>query len=434
MSYRWIILVISMLGFAASTLARNYISGVAVFIASDLHVDKGGIGLMASAFFYAYALAQLPWGIASDRWGSRKTVAIGTFLMALAILGFATSRSTTQLVLWRVAMGAAAASVFVALAACLARWFPPKERGLSQAVYSGLGGGFGDGMAFLFAPVLLHFSKTSSWRTASVIMSVAVLLVAVLCAVLLRSSPSYLEESHRDERWTFGMVLDPHLWSFTFVYAGSMVAQRLIPTWLPLYVADVFIARQHLSIESAAAMGGFIGLFYVLGRSFGTPVGGKISDVLLRHGISRFTLAVGSLIVTIVFLSILSGGVTQQLFLCVLGFCLGVSINMWTLVTAAVSEHYPVWACASAMGFINMFGQFCAATALLASGYLGVSLNSQPGNAIEEYRGIWLVGIAACALTALLGIIVQNVAVRKEVVLINAQANASKLERPGLSA
>jgi hypothetical protein len=37
-------------------------------------------------------------------------------------------------------------------------------------------------------------------------------------------------------------------------------------------------------------------------------------------------------------------------------------------------------------------------------------------------------------LTALLGIIVQNVAVRKEVVLINAQANATKLERPGLSA
>ena len=121
--------------------------------------------------------------------------------MALAILGFATSRSTTQLVLWRVAMGAAAASAFVALAACLARWFPPKERGLSQAVYSGLGGGFGDGMAFLFAPILLHFSKTSSWRTASMIMSVAVLLVAVLCAALLRSSPSHLEEYHRDERW-----------------------------------------------------------------------------------------------------------------------------------------------------------------------------------------------------------------------------------------
>ena len=421
--YRWIILFISMLGFAASTLARNYISGVAVFVATDLHVDKGGIGLMASAFFYAYALAQLPWGIASDRWGSRKTVSIGAFLTALAVLGFATSTSTTQLVLWRAAMGAAAASAFVALAACLARWFPPHERGLSQAVYSGLGGGFGDGMAFLFAPILLYFSKTSSWRTASILMAGSIFMVAVLCAVFLRSSPSHMQESHRDERWTFGMILDPHLWSFTFVYAGSMIAQRLIPTWLPLYVADVFIAKQHLSIENAAAMGGFIGLFYVLGRSVGTPVGGKISDILVRHGISRFTIAVGSLLVTIVFLSILSGGITQQVYLCILGFCLGVSINMWTLVTAAVSEHYPVRATASAMGFINMFGQFCAATALLASGYLGVSLNSQPGNAIEEYRGIWLVGIATCALTALLGTLVQNFAVRKEVVLISAQAN-----------
>jgi MFS family permease len=431
MPYRWVILFFSMLAFSASTLARNYITGVAKFVAEDLHIDKGDIGLMASAFFYAYALAQMPWGIASDRWGSRKTVSIGTFLTAVAILGFSTSTSMVQLVLWRVAMGAAAASVFVALAAGLARWFPPRERGMSQAVYCGAGGGLGDGMAFLFAPVILHFSVTSSWRVASMILAGLVFAVAVFSAIFLRSAPPE-REFETGEPWTLAMLVDPHLWCFTFLYAGSMIAQRVVPTWLPIYVADVFIAKNHMSIESAAAAGGLIGLFYVVGRSLGTPVVGKLSDVLIRHGISRHTISIASLIITIVFLAVLSGGTTQRAALCGLAFCLGISINLWTLVIAAVSEHYPDRATASVMGFINMFGQFCGATALLASGYLGVSLNSQPGNAIEEYRGIWLVGIAACALTALLGMVLHSFAVRKQTVALSAETH--ELKRSEMSA
>jgi hypothetical protein len=43
------------------------------------------------------------------------------------------------------------------------------------------------------------------------------------------------------------------------------------------------------------------------------------------------------------------------------------------------------------MGFINMFSQLCGATALAVSGYIGIALNSAPGNPLEEYRGIWLV-------------------------------------------
>jgi len=204
------------------------------------------------------------------------------------------------------------------------------------------------------------------------------------------------------------------VWSFTFVFTGSMIALRLVPTWLPIYAADVFIAREGLSVESAAAAGGVIGLVYVLGRSFGTPVAGKVSDILIRYGISRLTVSLGALMMTIVFLTALSAGTARRLALVGVAFCLGVSINMWTLITAAVSERYGAQKTASVMGFINMFGQFCAATALLASGYLGVSLNSQPGNAIEEYRGIWLVGLAGCVATAFLGIIINNFAFRKE--------------------
>jgi hypothetical protein len=55
------------------------------------------------------------------------------------------------------------------------------------------------------------------------------------------------------------------------------------------------------------------------------------------------------------------------------------------------------------MGFVNMVAQLSGATALLISGYLGIALNSAPGNTLEEYRGIWLVGIIGCVGAALGG-------------------------------
>jgi hypothetical protein len=50
-----------------------------------------------------------------------------------------------------------------------------------------------------------------------------------------------------------------------------------------------------------------------------------------------------------------------------------------------------------------MMGQFAGATALAVSGYVGISLNAQPGNALTEYRGIWLSGLVGMALMATLG-------------------------------
>jgi hypothetical protein len=58
------------------------------------------------------------------------------------------------------------------------------------------------------------------------------------------------------------------------------------------------------------------------------------------------------------------------------------------------------------MGFLNTFAQLSGATALLISGYMGIALNSTPGNALEEYRGIWLVGMIGCLVTAIGGIVI----------------------------
>jgi hypothetical protein len=55
---------------------------------------------------------------------------------------------------------------------------------------------------------------------------------------------------------------------------------------------------------------------------------------------------------------------------------------------------------------VNMVAQFAGATALAISGYAGISLSSQVGNALAEYRGIWLSAAAGVAVMLTLGVLI----------------------------
>src|SRR3989475_3436840 len=128
MAYRWIILIFGMLAYTTSYFARSNFQGIAKFVSTDFGLDKGAIGLLGSVFLYSYALSQLPWGIASDRWGSRKAVGIGVFLTGATLWGFASSTTFNQLLLWRAANGIAAAAVYVVMAGARAPGFSPQKK------------------------------------------------------------------------------------------------------------------------------------------------------------------------------------------------------------------------------------------------------------------------------------------------------------------
>src|SRR5262245_20361616 len=177
-----------MLAYTTSYFARSNYTGIAKFVSADFGLDKGALGLLGSSFLYAYALAQMPWGVASDRWGSRKAVGIGVLLTGVTLWGFASSTTFNQLVFWRVTNGIAAASVYVVMAGALARWFSPKERGFGQSTFAAVGGTAGEGTANIVLPILAT-SIASGWRQSTEIVAVQIGIVAVACTAFLRSAP-----------------------------------------------------------------------------------------------------------------------------------------------------------------------------------------------------------------------------------------------------
>ncbi|HOP41567.1 MAG TPA: MFS transporter, partial [Geobacteraceae bacterium] len=57
---------------------------VATDMMTDLHAGGALIGFLSSAYFYPYALMQLPTGLLSDSWGPRRTI---TLFLAAACIG-----------------------------------------------------------------------------------------------------------------------------------------------------------------------------------------------------------------------------------------------------------------------------------------------------------------------------------------------------------
>jgi MFS family permease len=406
-AYRWVILVFGILAYAATLFARQNYSGIQKFIAADLHLDKGALGLLGSFFFYSYALFQMPWGVASDTWGSRAITSIGVLFVAATMVGFAISHSVGELLFWRAASGVAGAAVYVAMTGGVARWFPHRERAMSQTALGGVGGALGESTAFFLLPVMSIYIA-SGWRQATDMVAGGLAVIGVLCAIFLRSAPPNRPATTR-RPFDAALLKDPQLWAYTFLYCAFIMAVRIVQPWIAVYAADLYLERG-LGINDAVLGGGLLAVvaYSLLGRGVGCPLAGRASDAALKAGIARTTVATFWLLSAIVLLWILSTGMHSTWSLALTAFLLGVAINSFSLIMAAIADTYGPQRTSSIASFVNMVAQFAGATGLAISGYAGISLSAQAGNSIAEYRGIWWSAMVGVAVMCALGVLMQS--------------------------
>lgn len=402
-AYRWVILVFGILAYATSHFARQNYTGIQRFMQADFALDRGMLGLMGAAFFYAYALCQMPWGIAADRFGSRMAATLGIVLMAATMAGFATSQSESELLLWRVAAGVAAAAAYVSVSGGVARWFPPHERGFSQSAFGGMGGALGEGAAYFLLPVLA-ISFASGWRQATTTMAVVLVAIAVICFAFLRSAPPGQPATTR-KPFAWRLLADPQIWCYAALFAGFMVGTRTAQAWISIYMSDVYESAYGYDTNAAVVTGGLFATvaFSLVGRGLGVPIAGKLSDIFVHRGVSRTAVVIGWLVLSIVLFQVLSMQVTGLWLLAAVAVLAGTAVNCFTLITASVSETYGPDKTASITGFVNMCGQLVGATSLAWSGYLGMALRGGDTGALAEYQGVWLSGVVTVSVMTAIG-------------------------------
>ena len=180
------VVILFAVGLAIITyIQRVAISQAAPLIQDDLGLTKIQMGLVFSAFSLAYALFEIPWGYAGDRWGARRVVTgiVAAWSFFTAMTGWAWSLAA--LIGARGLFGMFQAGCFPNIARMYTNWLPTAERVRAQGIMW-LSARWGGAAAPLLVACLLDYM---SWRRAFEVLGLVGIVWAVLFFWWYRDDP-----------------------------------------------------------------------------------------------------------------------------------------------------------------------------------------------------------------------------------------------------
>lgn len=223
-------------GYYVSYLLRTVNAVIAPELMRELGLDLAALGLLTSTYSLAFGVAQLPVGLALDRYGARRVVSTLLVVATAGTIIFATGHSFTTLAIGRGLAGLGVSACLMGGFKVFGEVFPPSR----QAQLTGVIMAAGTSGALTASLPLEWALPVIGWRGSLV-------AVAVVCAVtvvaLLLIVPSTVAAGHRDEppraqiRALFGIMKSRPFWRFgpqaTLFTGGFMALQGLwISTWL----------------------------------------------------------------------------------------------------------------------------------------------------------------------------------------------------------
>lgn len=118
----------------------NYFDRISLSVAGPqlqqaFELSPAEMGLLFSAFFWSYALLQIPAGLFLDRFGVTRIGRWGAFLWGLASTITACAGGFAGIFIARLLLGIAEAPSFPANAKATGYWFPRTERAMSTALF-----------------------------------------------------------------------------------------------------------------------------------------------------------------------------------------------------------------------------------------------------------------------------------------------------------
>lgn len=151
---RYLVVFLATLMAVLLYLDRFCISLAERYIKEDLNLSEDQISLFLSMFFWTYALAQVPSGWLSDRYGAR-------LMLPLYILGWSLFTGLTGavqgfflLLLMRALFGLTQSGAYPTAGSLLSKWMPVTARGTASGIVS-FGGRIGGALAPLLTGLLI---------------------------------------------------------------------------------------------------------------------------------------------------------------------------------------------------------------------------------------------------------------------------------------
>ena len=242
---------------------------------------------MTSVFYATFAAAQLPLGVALDRFGPRGVVPALMLVAAAGSLVFASADSFTVLAAGRALMGLGMAAVLMGSFKAFSLWFPPGRFAAAAGLVMGIGALGG----LLSATPLAYVSDLFGWRSVFSWGAAAVIASAIAIFFFTRNAPPGVELPRiKDGKASGGFLAvfaDSRFWRIAplsfFAVGGLLGVQGL---WAGPYLFDV--------VGLSKVPAGNVLLFMGIGAAAGAAVSGILA---VRFGFYRVVLPCGTVFV-----------------------------------------------------------------------------------------------------------------------------------------
>ena len=190
-----------MLGFS-NLFLRNSLGIMSPSISADMALTPETLSIVASSFFFAYGLMQIPSGMLLDRFGARSTLG---FLLLFTTAGaalFSSAENASQLIVARIAMGIGCAGIFSGAFFVVNQWVPPDRMVMQTSLLNSFAAVGGLCATAPLAALLTVYD----WRSCFWIFTVGVGILLISVVFGLRE-PERQADAAKTKHETFGEIL-----------------------------------------------------------------------------------------------------------------------------------------------------------------------------------------------------------------------------------
>jgi len=318
----------------------------------DLRLSAETLGILGGAYFYSFALLQIPMGPMLDRLGPRIILTLFPLIGAIGAFLFGLSQSF-HIALWgRVLIGIGMAPVFMGAMKIFILSFPIEKFSTLAGTLLSIGT-LGN---ILAASPLAYITSLLGWRITFMVAGLITILLSVLSFWILKEenndhnrikSTSYSVQKIgvlQPLRMVLGSLAFWQIGAIAFFRYGTFVGLQGL--WLGPYLI-------YIKGFSPIKAGNLI-LLLALGIVVGGPISGRISDKIFK---SPKLVAVGGLtLYTIGLLLLLIGkGIENPLWYGSLFFSLGFFTSFGMLIYSHAKDLFPLSISGTAMTLVNFF-------------------------------------------------------------------------------
>jgi MFS family permease len=252
---------------------RGNLATAAPLIKGELSLDATQIGLLISAFFWAYTPGLVLAGWLADRFNAYLTLAAGLALWSAATLFSGFAGGFVALLLLRLMLGVGEAAAFPCSSALLARHVDANRLGAANGLII-VGLSLGPAVGIFFGG---HLMESLGWRGVFILFgAVSLLWLAPWLLATRHLSGAAAQPVTHDGPTFLDIVRRPEAWGASLGHFSVNFGFYFIVSWMPLYL----VQSQGYTVGQMANIGGALYLVYAAA----SYLSGLVSDRWISSG------------------------------------------------------------------------------------------------------------------------------------------------------